>query len=416
MAVAAEYYIVIRLREATGHSCDGKGAMGIREDLLKLAVEIGPRGACTPAEARAAGYIKGRFEECGLQVTTQEFSCMDTCSYLYIIYLGVAIACGVLSYWFTYYVAPVAVLNALAFALDLETFPLLSRILPHKRSRNVIGELPAENQLVGLVVVAHYDSARSALSFGPKLVKSFRLSFSLMIGSVFAVALLVSANFINRLASGDPKEWIWIVTLAACVSMLVPLTIMVHRELAMDYTPGANDNASGVTAMLALADKASEEESRLAGVMFVATGAQEVGTAGMLEFLKSYGERIEGALVVNLDNLGTGHLCYIDCEGMLLGHNSSPVLLWLAGKIAEKKRLPLWRTGYRLLSTDATPALARGYPAMSLMAFDDDGMLPNWHWQSDTVDNIDMENLEVVRAFLWNLARRIDPGMKSDLA
>ena len=382
--------------------------MGIREDLLKLAVEIGPRGACTAAEARAAGYIRGRFEERGLEVTTQEFSCIDTCSYLYIIYLGVAIACGVLSYWFTYYAAPIAVLNALALALDLETFPLLSRILPHKLSRNVIGELPAENKKVGLVVVAHYDSARSALSFGPKLIKNFRLSFSLMISAVFAVALLAVANLIVRLSSGHANLWVWIVTLVVCAYMLVPLTIMVHRELAMDYTPGANDNASGVATMLALADKASEEESLLPGIMFVATGAQEVGTAGMLEFLKSYGERIKGALVVNLDNLGAGHLCYIDCEGMLLGHNSSPVLLWLSGKVAEKKRLPVWRTGYRLLSTDATPALARGYPAMSLMAFDDDGMLPNWHWQSDTVDNVDMENLEVARAFIWNLARRID--------
>jgi hypothetical protein len=43
------------------------------------------------------------------------------------------------------------------------------------------------------------------------------------------------------------------------------------------------------------------------------------------------------------------------------------------------------------------------------MAFDDDGGLPNWHWESDTIDKIEMENIEVVRGFLWNLARRIEP-------
>jgi len=69
----------------------------------------------------------------------------------------------------------------------------------------------------------------------------------------------------------------------------------------------------------------------------------------------------------------------------------------------------VWRAGYRLLSTDATPALARGYQAMSVMAFDDNGRLPNWHWETDTVDKIEMENIEVVRGFLWNLARRIEP-------
>jgi Zn-dependent M28 family amino/carboxypeptidase len=259
-----------------------------------------------------------------------------------------------------------------------------------------------------MVVVAHYDSARSGLSFSPRLVKSFRLSFSMMIGGVLGVGALTAVNLVVRAASGHTNLGVWIATLVLSAYLLVPLSIMVHRELAMDYTPGANDNASGVAAMLALADKATEEESLLPGLMFVATGAEEVGTAGMIEFLKAHGDRVADALIVNLDNLGTGHLCYIDSEGMLLGHNSSPVLLWLAAKVVEKKGLPVWRTSYRLLSTDATPALARGYQAMSVMAFDDDGGLPNWHWQSDTIDNIDMENLEVARAFLWNLARRVD--------
>jgi len=39
-------------------------------------------------------------------------------------------------------------------------------------------------------VVAHYDSAKSALSFSPSLVGNFRLSFSMMIGSIFLIALL----------------------------------------------------------------------------------------------------------------------------------------------------------------------------------------------------------------------------------
>jgi Peptidase family M28 len=387
-----------------------RGAMGMRDDLLKLAVEIGPRGAGTQAEEMASRYIRERFEDRGLEVTTQEFSSISTYSYLYMIYLSIALIFGVLSYWtlLVYIAAPVALLNAALFALDLETFPVLSRVLPHRRSRNIVGELPAESGEVRMVVVAHYDSARSGLSFSPRLVRNFRLSFLMMVGGVLGVGALTTVNLIVRAASGHTNLGVWIATLVLSAYLLVPLAIMIHRELAMDYTPGANDNASGVVAMLAMVDKASEEESLLPGLMFVATGAEEVGTAGMIEFLKAYGHRLSDALIVNLDNLGTGHLCYIDSEGMLLGHNSSPVLLWLAGKVAAKQRLPIWRTGYRLLSTDATPALARGYQAMSVMAFDDDGRLPNWHWQSDTVDNLDMENLEIARAFLWNLARRAD--------
>ena len=382
--------------------------MGIREDLLKLAVEIGPRGACTAAEDKAARFIRNRFEERGLEVVTEEFSCITTYSYLYMIYFAVAILGGVLSYWFPYYLAPVALLTAAAFALDLETFPLLSRILPHRLSRNVIGEIPSESGKVGLVVVAHYDSARSSLSFHPRLVKGFRTSFWMMIGSIFSVAALACANLVVRAVGGHTNLWVWIATLVVCGYLLIPLTLMVHRERYMDYTPGANDNASGVVAMLALMDKISEPESRLPGVMFVATGAEEVGTVGMIEFLRSHGERVRDAMIINLDNLGTGHLCYIDREGMLLGHRSDPVLLWLAGKVASGKHFPVWRSGYRFLSTDATPALARRYRAMSVMAFDDEGLLPNWHWETDTVDKVDTENLEIARGFLWNLARKLD--------
>src|SRR5450756_2746832 len=131
--------------------------MGTRDDLLKLAVEIGPRGACTEAEGRAADYIRERFTDRGLETSVQEFGTITTYSYLYVIYLSIAIACGVLSYWFPYFVAPVAVIIAVLFALDLETFPILSRLLPHRTSRNVIGEMPAEGGEVRLVVVAHYD-------------------------------------------------------------------------------------------------------------------------------------------------------------------------------------------------------------------------------------------------------------------
>jgi len=382
--------------------------MGIREDLLELTVEIGPRGAGTPAEAKAAEYIKRRFAGRGLSCDVQEFRTITTYSYLYMIYLGAAIACAVLSKWYPYVAAPIAIAVAALFAADLETFPLIARILPKKLSRNVIAEIPAEDGKVGLVVIAHYDSARSGLSFSPKMVKSFRLSFSMMIGGIFLVALLASANLIVRASAGGTNLGLWIATLVPAAYLLVPFVIMVHREVAMDYTPGANDNASGVVAMLALMDKLSEEESRMPGVMFLATGAEEVGTAGMIEFLKKNGSRVRDALMINLDNLGTGHLCYIDNEGMLLGHRSDEVLLWLADKVTENRKLPVWRTGYRLLSTDATPALARGYSAMSVMAFDDDGGLPNWHWESDTVDKVSMANIETARAFLWNMAKRIE--------
>ncbi|MDD5747488.1 MAG: M28 family peptidase [Actinomycetota bacterium] len=381
--------------------------MGIREDFLKLTVEIGPRGASSPAEARAARYIRERFEERGLDTKTQEFFTIDTYSYLYMFYLFISISCAFLSKWFVLYTAPIAFLNAVLFAIDLETIPVISKVFPHRLSRNVIGEIPDSDGKVSMVVVAHYDSAKAALSFHPKLVKNFRISFSLMIGGIIGVGLLSAVNMALRILEGEANFGLWIAAAALGAFLIVPFVNLAHREIRMDFTPGANDNGSGVVAMLALMDKLSESESRLPGIMFVATGAEEVGTAGMIEFLKKHGSRLKDAKIINLDNLGEGHLCYIKREGMLIGHDSDSVLLWLSEKVIKEKGYPMWRSSYRLLSTDATPALVRGYHAMSIMAFDDEGNLPNWHWGTDTIENIDISNIEIVRGFLWNLATRI---------
>ena len=382
--------------------------MGAREDLLKLAVEIGPRGAGTAAEEKAASFIRERFAERGLTTSVEEFKTIGTYSYLYIIYLGFAILTAWLSYWFVFAAAPLALVNAALFALDLETYPVLSKLMARATSRNVTGEILSKDGRVGLVITAHYDSSRAALSFHPGLVSGFRATMSLMICCVFASLGLLIANLAVWIVSGSASLWVWIAGIAASAYLLVPLFIMIHREAAMRHTPGANDNASGVAAMLALVDKMSEPESLVQGVMFIATGAEEAGTVGMIEFLKKHGERVRDAFIVNIDNIGSGWLCYIDREGMLSARRSDEVLLWLAGKVVKKKRLPLARCPYRLLSTDATPALARGYRAMSVMAFDDRGMLPNWHWETDTVENVDMANIENARAFVWNLARRMD--------
>ena len=47
----------------------------------------------------------------------------------------------------------------------------------------------------------------------------------------------------------------WYVTLGVAAYLLIPLLINVHRELFMRATPGANDNASGVAAMLGVMER-----------------------------------------------------------------------------------------------------------------------------------------------------------------
>jgi len=142
-------------------------------------------------------------------------------------------------------------------------------------------------------------------------------------------------------------------------------------------------------------------------IWFVATGAEEVGTFGMKAFLKEFGPDLRDAAIINLDNIGSGSLTYVTREGMARHYDSDRRLLSAARRAVREADLPIRGHEYRGLSTDATPALARGYHAMSVMAFDVNGRLPNWHWATDTADNVSEANLETAVEFVTALIKEL---------
>lgn len=138
-------------------------------------------------------------------------------------------------------------------------------------------------------------------------------------------------------------------------------------------------------------------------VWFVALGASGAGEQGMKNFLELHGSELRGALIVNLECVGAGDIRYVDMEGCGKPFRSDRRLQNLARNAArditghEMKSQKLdWR------NTDATPALAEGLRAMSIMGFD--GVAPAcWHWKTDTSDIVDPDNLEYVTKLLLKI-------------
>jgi hypothetical protein len=62
------------------------------------------------------------------------------------------------------------------------------------------------------------------------------------------------------------------------------------------------------------------------------------------------------------------------------------------------------------MPTDAQVPLARGYRALSVMAFDEHGALPNWHWPTDTPDAVDVTTMESALDLLVRTVRRLAAG------
>ncbi|MBE0418141.1 MAG: hypothetical protein IBX63_10285, partial [Coriobacteriia bacterium] len=230
------------------------------EHLHRLATVIGPRPATTDAEAEAADYIEAVFRERGVDVERQEFDSPRTYGWAYAMYhlltIGAAVASG--REFLAWPAFAVSALVAFLFWMDLDTRFGLSGWLPPKGpSQNVIarhvpksrrGERPTR-----VVIVAHYDSAKSSMAFAPSMVKNFSTTFALMKWCTLVVPVFVLAGALPLTASWDP--WLWYATIAASAYLVVPLVVNVHRELFMPPVDGANDNASGVAVMLGVMER-----------------------------------------------------------------------------------------------------------------------------------------------------------------
>jgi hypothetical protein len=630
--------------------------------LHELADHIGPRPATTDTEAQAADYLQGVMRAKGLEVERQDFECPRTYSWAFVIYYVLTIVAAVASGWqaLVWPALVLAAATAIVMRSDLNTRWGLSSIMPKGPSQNVVGRR-APKTLRGdrprkIVLVAHYDSARSSLAFSPGMVKSFGISFRLMKWATYLVPALILIAALPWTSAAFP--YLWYATMVIATYLLIPLLINVHRELLMSPTDGANDNASGVAAMLGVLDivvpadelmsrgatqpivqgpaaareedvvpegavlsyspagppgedatrlpddfewaetdapprgqsslefetiefdavgggsgveaagsgspdlgrfddpaarkqptgglapvsrasdtgswglgdeepfvdertpaersepdaealfgtpeqqaayatdtdagqprkglrglwarrKKRSEEGSAAGwlgvgegfdpreegreigswenfeeesdddigfkggvagddplgdeefalheaarirkrvteshdhlfddkeIWWVATGAEEVGTFGMRAFLDEYASDLRGALIINLDNVGAGTVHWVTQEGMARRFRADRRLISAAKKAVRERQLPVKGRAYRGLSTDATAALARGGKAMSIMAFDINGRLPNWHWATDTTANVDLENLDVAAELAAGMIREL---------
>ena len=138
-------------------------------------------------------------------------------------------------------------------------------------------------------------------------------------------------------------------------------------------------------------------------VWFVALGASGAGNKGMKNFLELHKSELRGALIVNLEGVGAGDICFVDYEGASKARRSDRRLQSLVRKASKEldgNEMSAERLNWR--DTDATPALEAGMRAMTIMGFD--GVAPTgWHWTTDYADIIEPEKMEYVTSILLKM-------------
>ena len=138
-------------------------------------------------------------------------------------------------------------------------------------------------------------------------------------------------------------------------------------------------------------------------VWFVGLGASAPSNRGMKNFLELHHSELRGALIVNLEGIGCGDICFVDYEGSGKVYRSDRRLQSLVRKTSKDldgEEMSAERLNWR--DTDATPALNNGMRAMTIMGFD--GVAPTaWRTLDDTIDIVEEDKLEYVADLLLKM-------------
>ena len=375
-----------------------------------------PRGSATAAEKQAAEYVQAQLISTGVtDIQLQPFSGERSIWLFVALAFGLALV-GHAAYWLlrqpaSNLAALIIALLALGFSgyliwrkFSLQDYPL-HNALPHAASQNVVAVIrPAGETRQRVVLVAHLDSHRAVFWFASDLM--VRL-FGIV--SIIAIAGVYAAIPVYVLAALTPYQiFSWLGIILAGFHFLGWFT-GVTADLGR-YSPGANDNASSVGTLLALAERLKVQPLQNTEIWLAFTGCEESSGDGTLELIKEHGAQLKEAVFVDFEMVGIGEeISYIREEGNLSRYTIPQELEMLVKEVGQEFGLGPVSTPFVGASTECSILLKHGFKAVCLVGHRrGSSFLPEWHRLTDTPDRLQQGALQRIHTLAWDLLQRLD--------
>lgn len=376
------------------------------------------RGSASEGEREAARWVAASLKEIGLEPELEDFT-------FYPDYWNVwgAHMLGALGAWLLLgrgsrrrrlLGAAVTSFLAASFWGDANArFYWLRRFFPARPSVNVLARLSNPQAQRILVLSAHVDAAHSGLVFHPSILgwaqnrypkgdmpPALTLPFR-------ALTSLAAASILR--AVGLPRIVAKAVALPGVLLSAITAGLMADTRLR-PVVPGANDDASGVATVLALARELTAAPPKNTEVWFLVTGCEEGIEGGIHAFLERHHAELEGRrpFFLNLEMLGSGRPVYSQAEGHVTTFQMHPAAVSLLAEAAQESEFSVVEGVTLPAQTDALAAHHYGFPAITVMSQAPDGKAPHYHWASDTPENIDGASLESCYRYLRRIIQRVD--------
>jgi len=291
---------------------------------------------------------------------------------------------------------PPALLALLAYELEVSgRLPTLRRLLAHHEGATVTARVPAAGaRRATLVLVAHLDAQRTGLLWRVQDVATRGRRGTTIpplaapVGAAFALAALPGLRPFGR--------------------ALLALTALSLADQGTSPTvPGANDNATGVAALVALAARLAADPVDGVEVLLVAPGGEEAGMDGFRAWLAAHPLDPATTFVLGLDTLGSGTPIVLRAEATLFPHAYAGADVALVEAGARRAGVPVpqrWRLGGW---TDPVLARFAGLRATCLLSIDDRGRLGRYHVPQDTPEHVDLACVEACVRIAEGVAREL---------
>ena len=389
---------------------------GILREVVETLAPI-DRTPCSAGERAAAEWIEARMLASGAGVALEDEPSWGT-------FPPTATGTGVLGM-----VAAVLVLRKRRVAgvlLALAVFAgivdeaqngprILRRLVRRRRATvNVVARVGERDEPATLVVLAHHDAPQTGALFDQTLQRRLHER---------------APGLLERFKTPLPQWWIGLAgPLATFAGALTARRRYARAGLAIGAlgtaavadiwrsatVQGANDNLSGVAALVALAELLREQPVPGLRVLLVSCGAEETLQDGIRAFVASHRDELDPARTafVNLDTVGSPHLVMLEAEGPVwMESYAGPWLRDLVEAHAERLSVPLLRGFRARASTDSVIPSRAGYAIATLVSVTDWLSPANYHLPSDIPANLDYASVADATRLVYSVAQELPAAL-----
>jgi hypothetical protein len=387
-------------------------------EVIRELCSFEERGPGTDAERRAANMLAGRLRATGRRTDVEPFYCHPQYPVVHLIHALMGVAGSLIAT-----IQPAAgfalvLLAAVSTYLDLNTRLYLVRALLFRRiSQNVVSPGDRPDAPARLILIAHYDAARTGYIFSKASKRIRRLPERIRLGLgpfrlFFWLGLAPLLPILGARMAGVDATWLSALQAVPTIVLLVAAFLLIDIALS-EIVPGAYDNASGVAAVLSAADELTARPPENLDVWILLAGSEESLCEGSRAFVRRRRKEFDRTTTafVNVDSVSYGQVAYEISQGAVISlpHDRQLIELCEALAAAQPPGEPRARPIRHPLVDDALPPRVRRMRSLTLRTTDSDGNLAPWyHTNDDVPERVDEAALTRATEFVIALARLID--------